>query len=49
MTLPRAALFAFVLASFLTSGCLVRRTIKEGDNVVAKGYVVKPLPPVVAQ
>ena len=35
------ALF-LILIALSTSGCLMRRTIKEGDHVVAEGYVVKP-------
>jgi hypothetical protein len=26
------------------SGCVMRRTVKEGNEVVAQGYVVKAIP-----
>jgi hypothetical protein len=40
MTLSRTALL--LLIALYTSGCLMRRTVKEGDRVIAEGYVVKP-------
>ncbi|MEO7933305.1 MAG: hypothetical protein ABIT76_09125 [Chthoniobacterales bacterium] len=40
--MTRIALLLLVLIALCTSGCLTRRTIKEGDHVVAEGYVVKP-------
>ena len=40
--MSRAALFALLLIALSTSGCLMRRTVKEGDRVIAEGYVVKP-------
>ncbi len=40
MTRPAALLC--LLIALCTSGCLTQRTIKEGDHVVAEGYIVKP-------
>lgn len=31
-----------LLVLLVCSGCLTRRTIKEGDTVVAQGYIIKP-------
>ena len=44
----RPAALLLILIALSLSGCLTRRTIKEGDHVVAEGYVVKPpLAPVI--
>jgi len=43
MNLRRVALITSVLGFMVifVTGCVVRRTVKDGDDVVAEGYVVK--------
>lgn len=43
MPLPRLVLLTLSLAfiCLCATGCLMRRTVTEGDEVVAQGYVVK--------
>jgi hypothetical protein len=40
--MSRAAVLILLLSALSTNGCLMRRTVKEGDRVIAEGYVVKP-------
>jgi hypothetical protein len=49
MPLQRLALLACLLGFIVlgSTGCVVHRTVKDGNEVVAQGYVVKA--PVVAQ
>jgi hypothetical protein len=41
--MSRAALRTFLLGfvALCATGCIMRRTVKEGSEVVAQGYVVK--------
>jgi hypothetical protein len=43
MPTPRIAIYSllFGFIAFGSSGCLMQRTVKDGDSVVARGYVVK--------
>ena len=43
MSIHRVALFIFVLGliAVCATGCVMQRTVKDGDEVVAQGYVVK--------
>lgn len=41
MPIRRIALFTFVLLALCATSCVMRRTVKEGDEVVAQGYVLK--------
>ena len=43
MRLQRLALLAFLLVFIVigTTGCVMHRTVKDGSEVVAQGYVVK--------
>ena len=43
MRLQRLALLAFFLVFIVigTTGCVMHRTVKDGSEVVAQGYVVK--------
>jgi hypothetical protein len=43
MPIRRVALFVFVLGVFAlgASGCVMHRTVKNGNEVVSQGYVVK--------
>ena len=43
MSIPRLSLLAIGLGFTVLCGssCVMQRTVKEGDEVVAQGYVVK--------
>lgn len=43
MSIRRIALFALVLGfiAFCATGCIMHRTVKNGNEVVSQGYVVK--------
>lgn len=43
MSIRRVALFIFVLGviALCATGCIMHRTVKNGNEVVAQGYVVK--------
>jgi len=41
MPIQHIALLTFVLLALCATGCVMRRTVKEGNEVVAQGYVVK--------
>jgi hypothetical protein len=43
MLIARAALVTFLLGlvALCATGCVVQRTVKEGDAVVAQGYAIK--------
>jgi hypothetical protein len=43
MSIYRVALLACLLGfiAFCATGCVMQRTVKEGDSVVAQGYVIK--------
>lgn len=43
MSIPRIAFLLLVLSfvALSATGCIMQRTVKDGDEVVAQGYVVK--------
>ena len=43
MSIQRVALFTFMLGfiALCATGCVMHRTVKDGNEVVAQGYVVK--------